>query len=140
MKEHNLFELIGRLLTYIRKRLHRTQTNPCPKTNAGHRSINFLWFRYTLTDTELIFRTLGTRRVDLRTLRIQSRVTPPLIHPGKSLRFTIDGAEYITLRHLHYMEGSTHFVLLLGKATGLDLIEPYLGFESRSNSVRLPGL
>ena len=135
MKEHNLFELIGRFIARLRRAFYRHQTSSCPKSRAGHHSVRLLWHRYTLTDTELIARGLWTtRRADLQTLRVQSRMIKPEIRPGKYIRFTVDGAEELILRRLHYMAGGVHFIMLLGKATGLDLIGPFLGTEEDSSS------
>jgi len=132
MKEYNLFELIGRLIAFLRKGPRRNRTGFCPKTRAGHFSISFLWLRYTLTDSELIIRTFGVRRIALKDLRIWSRVTPPEVRPGQRIRFTLECAERVTLRLLGHMPGHTHFVMLLGEAAGLDLITPFLGVEASS--------
>ena len=132
MKEHNLFELIGRLVAYLRNGSARCRTSFCPKTRTGQHSVRLLWIRYTLTDTELILRTLGTRRIDLRTLGTWSRITPPSVYPGRGIRFQLECVEQVTLRHLHHMSGGVHFVMLLGEATGLDLITPFLGINRPS--------
>lgn len=89
-----------------------------------------LRIRYTLTDTELIVRRLGTRRYDLMDLKQANLAEPPLIKPGQKIRFITDGGEYLTLRRLRTMEGGTHFVMLLSGATGLNFIERFLGLET----------
>ena len=89
----------------------------------------FLRVRYTLTDTELIVRRMRSRRANLRDLKQWSLVVPPRVKPGRKIRLTIEDTNHITLRHLRSMEGGTHFVMLLSEATGLGLIEPFLGVE-----------
>jgi len=127
LKEHNLFELISKFFAYLRSSSLCRRTSFCPKTRTGQHSIRLLWIRYTLTDTELILRTWGIRRIDLQTLRTWGRITPPEIDPGRGIRFHLECVEGAVLRYLHHMKGSVHFVMLLGEATGLDLITPFLG-------------
>ena len=137
-KEFNIFEATGKLVTYLRGKVRRRRTSFCRKTKDGHHYTGLLWLRYTLTDTELVIRTLSERRVDLRDLRLWARNTPPEICPGRSIRFTLeDGC--VTLKYLNLVGSGTHFVMLLGEATGLDLITPFLGTKS-PNSEKSSGL
>ena len=135
--EDNLFLHIGRLIAFLRRNFHRRRTAFCRKNRMGHHFVSLLWLRYTLTDTALILHMFGTRRIDLHTLHLCSRISPPDIRPGRRIRFPLDGTDHAALWFLGRMAGNIHFVMLLGEATGMDLITPFLG---GLNPVRSSGL
>ena len=88
-----------------------------------------LRIRYTLTESELHVRVWRQRQFNLKDLQQWNLSEPPRIKPGRKIRLAIDGTSYLTLRRFRTMEGGTHFVMLLSEATGLNLIEPFLGLE-----------
>ena len=92
-------------------------------TSAG---VLLLRMRYTLTQTGLIVRYVGMRRVPLRELRISCRMIQPEITPGRTVRLYAEN-ETMTLRLLQCFDGGAHFIMLLGADIEQNLIEPFLG-------------
>ena len=97
-----------------------------------------LRLQYTLTDTELVIRRWKRRHYNLKDLKQWNLDSPPHIVPGRKIRLAGDGTEHITLSRLSTMEAGTHFVMLLTEATGLNLIEPFLGVETAKKPEKKP--